>query len=331
MAPILPIDPIAAEESPFRAFLNMPASAYYLRLKGSYSFNNILVQYRQLGPEYRSFGNPYLTNNIREFTINDRLSTLGRRLMFVVGYKYRDNKLSDLVAHPIATKTLSMNTTLVPGPGAPSIIMNIQSIGRTNGIDSIDTDQYGNYLGDSREDSQALNVMASINIPGNFEIFTTTTSINLNSITYKDNLASERNKDYFFQKSETQSISATISTRFEIPLKTSSSFNQTKIIIPFLDQNNVAQQQVNTWTSISTSAQYALYDNKMRLRSGIDFTTNGKKDDTSVKLYGGKIGADWDIIDKLTLSFNSSIRVNNSKGEWSTNSSGLNLTLGYRF
>ena len=350
MTPILPIDPIAAEESSFRAFLNMPASAYYLRLKGSYSFNNILIQYRQLGPEYRSFGNPYLTNNIREFTINDRLSTLGRRLMFVVGYKYRDNKLSDLVAHPIATKTISINTTLVPGPGAPSIILNLQSIGRTNGIDSIDTDQYGNYLGDSRENSQALNVMASINIPGNFNLFTTTTSINLNSITYKDNLASERNKDYFFQKSETQSISATLSTRFQIPLKTTSTFNQTRIFIPYLDQDNVAQEQVNTWTSMSASAQYGLYDNRLRLRSGLDFTTNGKKDATSVKLYGGKIGADWNIMDKLTLSFNSSIRMNNSKGYlsdnidndgdgkidektegWSTNSSGFNLTLGYRF
>ena len=30
MTPILPIDPIAAEENQFRAFLNMPASAYYL-------------------------------------------------------------------------------------------------------------------------------------------------------------------------------------------------------------------------------------------------------------------------------------------------------------
>ena len=77
MIPILPIDPIAAEENQFRAFLNMPASAYYLRVKGSYSFNNILIEYRQIGPGYRSFGNPYLTNNIREFTINDRLSTLG--------------------------------------------------------------------------------------------------------------------------------------------------------------------------------------------------------------------------------------------------------------
>ena len=145
--------------------MNMPASAYYLRVKGSYSFNNILIEYRQLGSEYKSFGNPYLTNNIREFTMNDRLSALGRRLMIVAGYKYRDNKLSELVANPIATRTVSFNTTLVPGPGAPSLIMNLQSIGRTNGIDSIDTDQYGNYLGDSRENSQALNVMGSVNIP----------------------------------------------------------------------------------------------------------------------------------------------------------------------
>ena len=350
MAPILPIDPIVAEKSSLKAFMNMPASAYFIRLKGSYSFNNVMIQYRQLGPEYKSFGNPYLTNNIREFTINDRLSTLGRRLMFVLGYKYRDNKLSDLVAHPIATRTISLNTTLVPGPGAPSIILNLQSIGRTNGIDSIDTDQYGNYLGDSRENSQALNVMASINVPGNFNVFTTTTSINLNSITYKDNLSSERNKDYFFQKSETQSISATISTRFKIPLKTSSSFNQTKIFIPYLDQDNVAQQLINTWSSFNTSIQYGLLNNKLRLRCGLDFTTNGKNDNTSVKLYGAKLGTDWDILDKLTLSFNSSIRMNNSRGyrsddidndgdglidekreNWSTNSSGFNFTLGYRF
>jgi len=350
MSPILPIDPIAAEENRVRAIMNMPASAYYLRVKGSYSFNNILIEYRQLGSEYKSFGNPYLTNNIRELTMNDRLSALGRRLMIVAGYKYRDNKLSELVANPIATRTVSFNTTLVPGPGAPSLIMNLQSIGRTNGIDSIDTDQYGNYLADSRENSQALNVMGSVNIPGNFETFTTTTSINVNSITYKDNLSSERNKDYFFQKSETQTLSVTVSTRFQFPLKTSSTFNQTKVFVPYLDENNLPYKQENSWTSFSTSAQYALFKNRLRFRGGIDFMTNGETDDASIKLYGGKFGSDWDILNKLTLTFNSSIRINDSKaytsdesdndgdgkvdesGEnWSVNSSGFNVTLGYRF
>ena len=49
-----------------KAILNMPASAYYFRIKGSYRFNNIFLEYRQLGPGYQSFGNPYITNNVRE-------------------------------------------------------------------------------------------------------------------------------------------------------------------------------------------------------------------------------------------------------------------------
>ena len=349
MTPILPIDPIAAQENSFRAFLNMPASAYYLRVKGSYMFNNLLIEYRQLGPGYTSFGNPYLTNNVREFLINDRFSMLGRRLMFVMGYKYRDNKLSDLISNPIATRTVSFNTTLVPGPGAPSIIMNIQSIGKTNGIDSVDFDQYGNYLGDNRENSQALNLMASINIPGNFETFTTTSSINFNSVKYTDNLSSQRNSSYFFQKSETQAFAVTVSTRFNFPLKTSSTFSQTKIFIPYLDENNIAQKQENAWSSYIMSAQYSFLENKIRPRVGLDYTTNGEND-KSINIYGAKLGCDWDIIDRLTLTFNSSVRFNNNnnnkyddvdnngngeideKGEnWSMNSSGVNLTLGYRF
>ena len=159
--------------------MNMPASAYYFRLKGSYRFNNVFIEYRQLGPGYESFGNPYLTNNIREFNVKDRLSLLGRRLMFVAGYQYRDNKLNDFVIFPTIIKTYSFNTTLVPGPGAPSIVANIQSIAKTNGIDSIDTDKYGNFLRDNRENSQAINLMASINIPGSFKNFTSISSFNI--------------------------------------------------------------------------------------------------------------------------------------------------------
>ncbi|MBT3848768.1 MAG: hypothetical protein HOF58_06085 [Candidatus Marinimicrobia bacterium] len=350
MSPIVPIDPIVYGKSKFRAYMNMPSSAYFLRMKGSYSFNNLLIEFRQLGSEYKSFGNPYLTNNIREFTLNDRLSLLGRRLMMVAGYKYRDNKLSELIANPVATKTVSFNTTLVPGPGAPSIVMNIQSIGRTNGIDSIDTDQYGNYLGDSREDSQALNIMGSVNLPGNFGSVSTTTSINVNSISYKDNLAGERKDDFLFQKAETQSISATFSTRFKFPLKTSTSFNRTQLFIPYMDVDNRPYKDESTWTSINTSAQYSLFKNRLRIRGGLDFMTNGETDDSATNLYGGKIGGDWDILNKLTLTFNSSIRMNDIKfyktdesdndddgdvdesGEnWTINSSGFNLTLGYRF
>ena len=350
MTPISPIDPIVAQKSLFKAFVNMPASAYYLRVKGSYSFNNLLIEYKQHGSEFKSFGNPYLTTNIREFTLNDRLSLLRRRLMIVVGYKYRDNNLSDMVANPVATKTVSFNTTLVPGPGAPSIVMNLQSIGRTNGIDSVDTDQYGNFLGDSREDSQALNIMASVNLPGNFGFVSTTTSINVNSITYKDNLVAERKSDFLFQKAETQSISITLSTRFRFPLKTSTSFNRTQLFIPKIDSLNVPYRDESTWTSFGSTVQYSILKNRVRFRGGLDFMSNGETGDSAKKLYGGKIGGDWDIIKKLTLTFNSSTRMNNielyktdeidndndgeideSRENWVRNSSGFNLRLGYRF
>ena len=345
MVPILPVDPIVAQESAFKAFMNMPASAYYFRLKGSYRFNNVFIEYRQLGPGYTSFGNPYLTNNIREFNIKDRLSLLGRRLMFVAGYQYRDNKLSDLVVNPIETKTFSLNTTLVPGPGAPSIVANIQSIGKTNGIDSIDTDKYGNFLRDNRENSQALNLMASINIPGSFKNFTSTSSFNINSITYVDNLSRDRKKDYFFQKSETRSISATISNRFSFPLKTNSSFNMTQISIPYLNSQNVARKRIDRWTSLSNSLSYNLEKFSINIGGGFDFTSNGKKTNPSINLYGLKFNAAWNIVENLILSFNLSTRLNNTitkqynvfeekdetTSEWKTSSSGIYLTLGYRF
>jgi hypothetical protein len=270
--------------------------------------------------------------------------------MFVVGYRYRDNKLSDLIANPVISKTFSLNTTLVPGPGAPSIIINMQSIGRTNGIDSLDRDQYGNYLSDSRENSQALNIMGSVNIPGKFKKLTTTTSINVSSISYSDNLEAQRKADYFFSKSETQSISATFSTRFNIPLKTSSTFNKTIINTPYLDADNVASIQENAWTSFSTTSQYSFFKNKLRSRIGADFTTNGEKGSLGTKLFGANLGGDWDILDKLTLTLNSSLRLIDKDGNrndgidndldgkidelrenWSISNSGINITLGYRF
>jgi hypothetical protein len=214
----------------------------------------------------------------------------------------------------------------------------------------VDIDSYGNFLSDRREDSRGLNVMASVNIPGNFGKLTTTTSINANLISYADNLASERRNDFLFQKTETQSISVTISSRFQIPLRTSMSFNTMKLLIPYLDESDMPSKEESKWTSMSATAQYSVFQKKLRLRGGLDLMTNGKTDDSSIKLYGGKIGGDYDILDKLTLSINSSIRMNDIKSyttdksdndndgtvdesneNWSVNSSGFYITLGYRF
>tara|TARA_B100000686_G_C16800446_1_gene985590 strand:- start:1111 stop:3921 length:2811 start_codon:yes stop_codon:yes gene_type:complete len=366
MVPLVPIDPVTFQKNKFRAIINMPSAAFNLRVKGSYSFNNLLIEYRQIGPEFRSMGNPYLTNNIREFIFNDRVSTLGRRLMVSVGYKYKDNNLSETVANPLKTKTLLFNTTLVPGPGAVSLIFNLQSISQGNGIDSLITDSYGNILSDNREDSQALNTMASINIPSFGPYSSSTIAFNLNAITYKDNLADEREVDYLFQKSDTRSYSAVISTKFENSLSTSLSSSLTTLYMPLMGKNNIVYKSESSWMSISMTAQYKMdfafftfpwynrlepnWQRKLRLKGGMDYMTNREKDNNSIKLYGGKIGAEIDLIKNLVFSTNGTIRMNYAKGNVSdgldndkngkiddkgenliVNNSGFYITLSYRF
>ena len=356
LTPFVPIDPAVWDKNPIRAIINMPSSALHVRIKGSYTLNNLLVEYKQIGPEFYTFGNPYMTNNIRELTIKDRLSLLGRRLMFVVGYSTKDNKLSETVINPLKTNTLMLNTTLVPGPGAPSIVFNMQIIGKTNGVDSVDVDSLGQFLKDNREDSRALNTLFSVNLPGSMGPISNTIAINFNSITYMDLVATDekylekpRRDDYLFQKSDSRTYSANISSRFPFPFRTVLSLNKTQIFMPMMDQDlNVIRNEI-AWTSGGLSGTYSLRNNSIRIGSGIDYMTNGSNKN-SVQIIGGKLGCDWDMINNLVFSVKSNIRFNRVKankddgidndndgkvdnsGEiWSTSNSGLVFSLNYRF
>ena len=356
LTPFVPIDPVVLSKNPIRAIINMPSSALHVRLKGSYTLNNLLIEYKQLGPEFYTFGNPYMTNNIREFTIKDRLSLLGRRLMFVVGYSTKDNKLNETVLNPLKTNTIMLNTTLVPGPGSPSVVFNMQIIGKNNGIDSVEVDSIGQFLKDNREDSRALNTLFSVNIPGNLGSVSNTIALNYNSITYTDLVSTDekylenpRKDDYLFQKSDTRTFSANISSRFLFPLRTVVAFNKTQIFMPMIDENlNVIKNEI-TWTSGSFNGTYLLKNNSIRISSGLDYMTNGN-DKNSVQIIGGKLGCDWDVLNNLVFSTKCNIRMNRIKankddgvdndndgkidnlGEvWSTSNSGLIFSINYRF
>ena len=322
----------------------------------SYSLNNLLLEYKQIGPQFYSFGNPYLTNNIREFSIKDRLSMLGRRLMVAVGYSSKDNNLSETVVNPQKTKTLSLNTTLVPGPGAPSIVFNLQTIGNTNDLDTVEVDSLGRFLKDNREDSRALDALFSLNMPATIGPISNTIAINYNSKTYVDLVETDekysdmrRRDDYLFQKADSKTYSLNISSRFPFPLRTVFSMNRTEIFIPMMNENLESYRNELSMTSLGLSGTYSLFENRVRLSSGSDYLTHGDTD-SAVKIIGGKIGCEWDILNSLVLHVKGNIRfthapenksdeidndndgkVDNAGEEWSTNSSGLMISLGYRF
>ena len=81
MLPLLPIDPTTLESNLLSSIVNMPSSAFHLRLLGNYRYSKFTIQYRQIGPEYVSLANPYLTDNIREFTISDRISLIDNKFL----------------------------------------------------------------------------------------------------------------------------------------------------------------------------------------------------------------------------------------------------------
>ena len=154
--------------------------------------------------------------------------------------------------------------------------MKIIPIGKNNGIDSVEVDSLGQFLKDNREDSRALNTLFSINIPGSIGPISNTIALNFNSITYKDVIETDekyadkpRRDDYIFQKSDTRTISANISSRFPFPLRTVVSFNKTQIFIPMTDENlNVIEDEIG-WTSGGLSGSYSLKNNSIRINSGL--------------------------------------------------------------
>ena len=111
----------------------------------------------------------------------------------------------------------------------------MQVIGKTNGIDSVTVDSIGQFLKDNREDSRALNTLFSVNIPGSMGPISNTIAVNFNSITYTDLVATDekyiekpRRDDYLFQKSDTRTYSANISSRFPFQLRTVVSYKKTQ-------------------------------------------------------------------------------------------------------
>ena len=122
MTPLVPIYAMSFDEHPIASIVNMPSSAFNMKLAGNNPLSKFVVEYRQVGPEFVSLGNPFLASNIREFLLTNRMALLDAKLMLTTGFKHRDNKILETVANPLNTNTVTMNLSFLPGAGAPSYV-----------------------------------------------------------------------------------------------------------------------------------------------------------------------------------------------------------------
>ena len=305
MSPIIPIDINTFSSNPIATIINMPSSAFRIKLRGNYSRNSILAEYIQVGPEYISLANPYLRSNTRQFTISDRISLLEQKLFLNFGFKHLDNKILKTTISPLNTNTFFMNLTFLLGPNMPTFVLNYQSIGKNN--EKTELDSVGSGTIDLREDSKASTSMFAVNFPFTSGNLKQNITLNIGNVTNLDNLNNKRSDLYLFPKTDSKTISVTLSTLFPDQLKTVYHMSQTKLEIPSFTNNKLTKTPY-TWTNFSLSANKMIFEDKVNSKGVITFLNS--KSQINSKLLGLRAGLDYRFQENLTASIMSQVRFN---------------------
>ncbi|SUZ98334.1 uncharacterized protein METZ01_LOCUS51188 [marine metagenome] len=330
MTPLVPIDAFAFDEHPIASIVNMPSSAFNMKLAGNYPLSKFIVEYRQVGPEFVSLGNPFLASNIREFLITNRMALLDAKLMLTTGFKHRDNKILETVANPLNTNTLTMNLSFLPGAGAPSYILNIQSISKNN--EKEDLDRIGESLVDNRDDNRATNVLLSLNYPVTYRSIKHNLVLNYNTVINTDKLSGDRASGYFFSGSDSKSITVSIASRFQSPLRTMLNLSAMDLLIPSLDMEGNTIKNTISWKTFGLNGKYSLPNNKINLTGGLSYIRN-KSLTTVSSIFDFRGGADYKLRQDITLSFTGRLQavINETSKEIKLNTSGILMSFRYNF
>ena len=325
--PLVPFDYISAKFFPITTYVNMPSSAFHFRIMGNYRYSKFTMVYRQIGPEFVSLANPYLTTNIREFVFTNRLALIENKLLLSATYKYKDDKILFIVKEPLKTKTLVASLTFMPGANAPSFVVNFQTIGKNNS--KTELEKIGQEWQDFRQDSRTNNSFFSVTYPFSMGRIKHNLNVNVNKIVNEDQLAGDRKTDYFFQKSDSKTMSLALSSHFSIPLRTIANFSRTSIQVPVQDiDGNISANEL-VWTSISGNGHYSFFNYKLKVNAGLTYLTN--KGTTPISLYGFKSGADYTIINGMTASLSGHVQMRDDNSGFSLNTSGFLFSFRYNF
>ena len=330
MTPLVPIDAISFDKHPIASIVNMPSSAFNMKLAGNYPLSKFVVEYRQVGPEFVSLGNPFLASNIREFLLTNRMALLDAKLMLTTGFKHRDNKILETVANPLNTNTVTMNLSFLPGAGAPSYVLNIQSISKNN--EKEDLDKVGDSFVDNRDDNRATNILLSLNYPITYRLIKHNLVLNYNTVINTDKLSADRASGYFFSGSDSKSITLSIASRFQSSLRTMLNLSTMDLLIPSLDMEGNTIKNTISWKTLGLNGKYSLQNNKINVTGGLSYIRN-KSLTTVSSIFNFRGGTDYLLRQDITLSFTGQLQVvvNETSKEVKLNTSGILMSFRYNF
>ena len=293
MTPLVPIDYQAIEDTPVAALLNMPSSAYNIKARAYYYGNTIEMKYSQVGPEFSSLANPYLSSNLREFIFSDRFRVFDNKLSIGFEFKNRNNKILRTVIDPYKQKTNTMTFGFAPGAGMPSFSGSFKTISRTNEKTSLDTLLYSSYTGkdsisfrDNRENILTKNRFISVIIPisqnqNNFNFLMT-----YNSTGIEDLLKSERSSNYIQKVANSEAFSFVSSAKFASPLKLTFTISKYTVQIP-VSGISLSDNESNL-TTIAGNSSYGIWSGKAKINAGLSIlNATGASKFNFIGLNGG--------------------------------------------
>ncbi|MFH1850829.1 MAG: hypothetical protein ABIA75_00640 [Candidatus Neomarinimicrobiota bacterium] len=339
MIPLIPIDLDSAQmaDDPLQAILQMPSLAYNYRASANYFNNLVSLEYKRVGPKFKSLGNPYLQSDLRELLISDRVRLLKNKLFVGVTYRHQDNQTLRTTTTVTTTETYTLNVGAYPGREYPTVNFKISAKPRynnrtdqdTTGIDSVlviagtDTtaDITAYYLDDKRLSENTIN--ASIGL--NYSLAALGLKHNL-AVNYtrieKDDQISDRyesgdptfsigalNDTTFYDTTyaspylASNATTLSVVTQYKIPLKTT-------VVLSFNNQNTATTEQ--GITGINVNATYDLIKNKLKLNGGAGFISgSGTNSFTRFNLRGG---VTYKLMESMTIRGNADFRGVNAAG-----------------
>ncbi len=271
---IVPILPLNTDTNMVYAILNMPSSAFRTALTLNYFNNYLTFKYQRVGPDFRSFGNPYMRSDIQGFSLGDRIRLFQNKLFITLNFEqYRDNLLKQNKA-TTTTTSFSAGLALYLGDNLPTINLNTMQYSRKNDINTIDTiwistvEPISYRLSDNRESN--MTIRQDIRIEHKIDILNVknTVSFNYANSDRSDRLASSRLTGYAFSSMTTSMLGFGLNSTFPFPLKTS-----------FRLSNNHNESGLSTkpydFVSVSGQAEYSFWRGMLSTIGGYSLT-NGK-------------------------------------------------------
>ncbi len=306
IVPLSPIDPNAFGDSVTvsigDAIMSMPSLAYRGRMLLNYFGNYLSVEYSQVGPEFMSFGNPYLENNKRELSISDKLKLFQNRLMVNVGYKHQDDDIMTNMDNIESQNTFNLGLNILPGHGLPNANLSFKTIDRDNGLNEIIRLSDSTFT-DNRKNTRSNHIMVNLNHRFDM-VWSHTINGTVMLLDKKDNAADRIIDDpqYVDPGLISNVINLSLTTNYNIPLKTTVSFSTNSSEFSIGPNEEVRQD----FQSGNMDGEYILNDGKYTLQAGTNFAKGSGL--SEVSWIGVSLGFKINIIERLSFNAHGEFR-----------------------